>query len=125
MVKEKLGAGKKFSETTRKNIRVKQDNCCAICKEKGKLEIHHIVPKFQGGTSDESNGLGVCKGACHTALNEFAFEKRRYYPEVVMIKDFWYRLCELQEELSEKKSVRSRGKKNKASKERIIFADWN
>ncbi|MFB9085519.1 HNH endonuclease [Erwinia tracheiphila] len=29
-------------------------------------EVDHIIPKYQGGTNDDSNLEGICK-ACHRA----------------------------------------------------------
>lgn len=95
---EQNSVKKKFSEYDREEIRRKQGHKCAICEkhlEKGGLEIHHIVPLSHGGLGNRENGLGVCRKPCHEVLDEFALNKRIYFPEVIMEPGFWYSINEM------------------------------
>jgi len=38
---------------------------CVVCGETGKLDIHHIHPKFFGGTHEPQNLISLCR-KCHT-----------------------------------------------------------
>jgi 5-methylcytosine-specific restriction endonuclease McrA len=42
---------------------------CAICGNPESLEIHHIVPRAEGGTNDIANLLPLCH-ECHCAIHK-------------------------------------------------------
>ena len=48
-----------------------RDKVCRVCggppNPKRRLDVHHIVPRRDGGTNDESNLLGIHHG-CHLRL---------------------------------------------------------
>lgn len=45
---------------------------CERCLEQGRMtpveEVHHIIPVSQGGTSEESNLMSLCK-SCHNKIH--------------------------------------------------------
>jgi len=41
---------------------------CEICKERYGLDTHHIVPKFAGGTEEDTNKVVVC-ALCHRKIH--------------------------------------------------------
>lgn len=42
---------------------------CAICGNPENLEIHHIIPRAEGGTNDIANLLPLCH-ECHCAIHK-------------------------------------------------------
>lgn len=42
---------------------------CAICGNPENLEIHHVVPRAEGGTNDIANLLPLCH-ECHCAIHK-------------------------------------------------------
>lgn len=80
-MKERLRP-KTLSLSVKETVRIEQDNICADCGVKvRKLEIHHRVPRCQGGTSERCNLIGLCgekNNDCHEkwdrlALDEFCY----------------------------------------------------
>lgn len=47
------------------------DNKCVICgtKHRSKLEIHHIIPKSEGGTNEIGNLIPLCH-ICHCMVHK-------------------------------------------------------
>ena len=54
---------------------MKQDKC-AVCGTTKNLEHHHIIPKADGGTDDETNFLTLC-GKHHAAIHGIELTRRR------------------------------------------------
>ena len=54
---------------------MKQDKC-AVCGTTKNLEHHHIIPKSDGGTDDETNFLTLC-GKHHAAVHGVRLTKSR------------------------------------------------
>lgn len=54
-----------------------QKERCAICNSAERLEWHHMIPAFLGGTADESNMICLCH-SCHQAVTEY---HRKLFPE--------------------------------------------
>jgi HNH endonuclease len=47
----------------------RDDYRCQICgKASGRLDLHHIKPRRDGGQDSTDNLITVCNGACHTKL---------------------------------------------------------
>ena len=42
---------------------------CGVCGKAGRLEVHHLIPLAQGGTSDLSNVITLCVG-CHLEVHK-------------------------------------------------------
>ena len=56
--------------------REKQDRC-AFCGGTNRVEWHHMIPVFLGGTADERNMVCACH-ACHRQITDYQAE---IYPE--------------------------------------------
>lgn len=59
---------------------------CRVCGGTGDLQVHHVVPRSQGGPSVVENGQVVCgpwsttsphAGGCHAAFTEHRLLNRR------------------------------------------------
>ena len=71
--------------------------CCICHKPAGtKMEIHHIIPKSEGGEDTEENGIPLCFD-CHAevaAYNPQHPKGRRYTPsELRKHKEQWFAIC--------------------------------
>lgn len=53
---------REFSEPTKLHIIEQQKNKCLNCGSTGHLTVHHQFPKCMGGGSQETNGVGLCRG---------------------------------------------------------------
>ena len=65
---EKLLKHRHFSEAQRSTLYNRQKGICPDCGEhyiKADMHAHHIVPWYNGGITDLTNGVMLCK-ACHT-----------------------------------------------------------
>jgi len=72
-------------------------HCCICHKPAGnKMEIHHIVPKSQGGEDAEENGIPLCFD-CHAEVGEYNREHpkgRQFTPsELRRHKEQWFAIC--------------------------------
>lgn len=82
-----------FSLDLKDRVRSEQDGECGVCyRPQEVLSVHHIKPKSQRGPNVRENALGACRTPCHDVLDEYALEKKVYYPEVLMEKGFWYKI---------------------------------
>jgi 5-methylcytosine-specific restriction endonuclease McrA len=61
-----------FSEETRIKVLLWSYRHCCLCgKQCGtKIEVHHIVPKSRGGTSDIDNAIALCFD-CHSEVGAY------------------------------------------------------
>lgn len=50
---------------------------CAICGRTERLEWHHMIPAFLGGTAEQHNMICLCK-QCHGAVTDY---QRQLYPD--------------------------------------------
>ena len=65
---EKLLKHRQFSEAQRSTLYNRQKGICPDCGQhflKADMHAHHIVPWYNGGITDLSNGVMLCKN-CHT-----------------------------------------------------------
>ncbi len=65
---EKLLKPRQFSDPQRSTLYNRQKGICPDCGEhfvKAEMHAHHIVPWYNGGITDLSNGVMLCKN-CHT-----------------------------------------------------------
>ncbi len=53
-----------------------KQNKCAVCGATKKLEHHHIIPKADGGTDDETNLLTLCSKH-HAAIHGMKLTRER------------------------------------------------
>lgn len=81
-----------FSETLKKKVRERANFRCCRCQEIG-VEIHHIVPKSEGGLDTEENAAPLCPN-CHSGYGGNT-EKRK---EIREMRDSWYAKCASQNE---------------------------
>lgn len=71
---------------------------CSICHKPAgsKMEIHHIIPKSEGGEDTEENGIPLCFD-CHAeveAYNPQHPKGRRFTPpELRKHKEQWFAIC--------------------------------
>lgn len=65
-------------ERTRKRILSRDKGLCQVCLRSGRYRparhVDHVVPKFEGGSDDDSNLQSICLG-CHA--EKTAEEARR------------------------------------------------
>lgn len=57
----KRSLGEDSWETTRSRY---QEDDCALCREGGAIDVHHIIPLLSGGTNEDWNLLALCR-PCH------------------------------------------------------------
>lgn len=65
---EKLLKHRQFSEAQRAALYNRQNHICPDCGQhylKAEMHAHHVVPWYNGGMTDLSNGVMLCK-ECHT-----------------------------------------------------------
>lgn len=70
---EKLLSLRAFNDAEKRTLYKKQNGCCADCGEHfdlSKLEAHHIKAWNQGGKTELSNGVLICK-KCHNARHNY------------------------------------------------------
>lgn len=72
-------------------------HCCICHKPAGnKMEMHHIIPKSEGGEDTEENGIPLCFD-CHAevgAYNPKHPKGRRFTPsELRQHKEQWFAIC--------------------------------
>jgi HNH endonuclease len=64
-----LKAAKNTWLKIRKIIFERDDYMCQICgKTNGRLDVHHIIPRIDGGQDSMDNLITVCNGICHKKL---------------------------------------------------------
>jgi hypothetical protein len=77
-----------FSETLIREIRRRSHFQCCLCKSLG-IEIHHIVPKADGGANTPDNAAPLCP-SCHETYGANP-TKRKFIREA---RDFWFEICD-------------------------------
>jgi len=76
-------------------LMVRSNRCCCLCHSYVGLhiEIHHIVPKAQGGTDDLDNGIPLCF-ECHAKVEAYNRDHprgRKYQPaQLKRYRDGWF-----------------------------------
>lgn len=66
-------------QAVREAVKIRDDNRCVNCgkgPENAKLDVHHVVPRGQGGSDRISNLVLLCR-RCHDAAHE-----KQYAPTV-------------------------------------------
>lgn len=53
---------REFSEPIKQHIIEQQNHKCLNCGSAGHLTVHHQIPKCHSGGSQETNGVGLCRG---------------------------------------------------------------
>lgn len=81
-----------FSEKTKLEAKKRSSFRCCIC-HKIFVEIHHIIPKSQGGSDDIDNAAPLC-ASCHDLFGGNP-EKRKQIKEM---RDHWWSLMSLRKE---------------------------
>jgi len=76
-----------FSEETRLSVKKKAHFSCCLCHALY-VEVHHIIPRDEGGPDIEDNAAPLCP-SCHETYGGNP-EKRKFIREV---RDFWYDMC--------------------------------
>lgn len=69
--KQPMSKPTRVHEVTNQAIRSRDENRCGNCGEEGKhatLDVHHIVPRGQGGSNLMSNQTVLCR-RCHDAAH--------------------------------------------------------
>lgn len=76
-----------FPEPLKLEVRRKANFRCCCCRQ-FYVEIHHIIPQFQGGKDDADNAAPLCP-SCHMVYgNNPDFRKT-----IRDARDLWYELC--------------------------------
>ncbi len=76
-----------FDEALKADVRRRAHFTCCLCHEIG-VEIHHIVPRAEGGPDDVENAAPLCP-TCHERYGANPV-KRKFIREA---RDFWYEVC--------------------------------
>lgn len=88
-----------FSKKIIEECMVKSARCCCVChKHKGlNIEVHHIIPKEQGGSDTEDNAIALCFD-CHADAGHYHAKHpkgTKLSPsELKKHKKNWYRIVE-------------------------------
>jgi hypothetical protein len=77
-----------FSEKLKLDVKRKAAFQCCRCRAIG-VDIHHIIPEKEGGSSDFSNAAPLCQN-CHDQFGDNA-QKRK---EIIRMRDWWFVVCE-------------------------------
>ena len=80
--------------------------CCCLCRrfKPIRLQVHHIVPRGEGGKDELDNAIALCL-TCHTDVHTKApFTRRFTVEELKMHRENVYRL------VAEGKPIRARGR---------------
>lgn len=56
-----------FTDALKDKIKERDQDCCQVCGEHGRLEVHHIVPQKLGGDHHPDNLITLCI-SCHRAI---------------------------------------------------------
>ena len=86
-----------FDKNVREDALVASARCCCICHEfKGiKVEVHHIIPREQGGTDDYGNAIPLCFD-CHADAGHYHAKHpkgSKYAPsELRKHRDVWFKI---------------------------------
>ena len=84
-----------FPAQVAKRVRKRAHFQCCLCKSVG-VDIHHIVPKSQGGTDDIENAAPLCP-SCHEIYGDNP-SKRKMVREA---RDAWYEICDSRYQLDD------------------------
>ena len=76
-----------FSEKVKLEAKQRADFCCVVCHQPF-VEVHHIVPQFDGGPDTIENAAPLC-GSCHDLFGGNP-DKRKQIREM---RDFWWEVC--------------------------------
>jgi len=75
-----------FSEKVKLEVKEKSAFKCCICENFLGVEIHHIIPESEEGSSDIDNAAPLCPN-CHNALGNDP-KKRK---DIKQRRDWWYK----------------------------------
>ncbi|MGE7880355.1 HNH endonuclease [Peribacillus muralis] len=64
---KKRGERGKFSKMIRDEVKIRYNNQCAVCYQRGH-HIHHVMPKSRGGRKVFTNALLLCN-TCHKEVH--------------------------------------------------------
>ena len=83
--KEQKNSGMSFPSDLREKLLLWCDRRCCLCRRTCEIliELHHIVPKSEGGTDDEDNAIPLCFD-CHAKVghyNDLAPRGTKFKPE--------------------------------------------
>jgi hypothetical protein len=76
-----------FSENIKLEVKRKAAFRCCRCQSIG-IDVHHIVPEKDSGSSDISNAAPLCQN-CHDQFGDNP-QKRK---EIIQMRDWWYEMC--------------------------------
>jgi 5-methylcytosine-specific restriction endonuclease McrA len=68
-IKPKVKARNEFSQSVRKQIKVRDNYCCRECGDARAREIHHVRTRGSGGRGKVTNGILLCH-ACHRKIHD-------------------------------------------------------
>jgi hypothetical protein len=78
-----------FAEPLKLEVKKKADFTCCWCQDRrNKVDVHHIVPKAEGGSDDEDNAAPLC-GSCHDLYGANPVLRK----EIRCRRDRWYEVC--------------------------------
>ena len=79
----------RFSEKTKKRVRIRAWFACCVCRRISmSLEVHHIIPKEHGGPNTEENAAPLC-ASCHRSFGGNPDHRAR----IRGMRDQWYEGC--------------------------------
>ena len=77
-----------FSEKIKEEVKKKAGFRCVICQEPF-VEIHHIVPKKEGGEDTIENAAPLCS-RCHDLYGDNPTKRK----QIRQMRDYWYEIME-------------------------------
>lgn len=75
-----------FSESIKQEVREKARHTCAWCRQRGSVDIHHIIPQKEGGSDTLENAAPLCK-SCHGDFGNNPDHRKR----IVEMRDQLYK----------------------------------
>lgn len=72
-----------FAKSDIDDLLARTGRMCAVCNRQNRVQVHHIVPKHDGGTDDASNMIPICPNCHDEAHADYAPGRttRQFTPE--------------------------------------------
>ena len=83
-----------FSEKTKQKVKERAHFRCCLCRKALATQVHHIIPKEEGGPNTEDNAAPLC-ATCHDLYGQNP-DMRKF---IRQSRDFWYDFCDRQSPL--------------------------
>lgn len=71
-----------MARATRRMVLRRDQYRCTVCGTSHDLEVHHIVPRAEGGTNDPANLVTLCM-ACHSDTHDRPLQSPKRMPNTL------------------------------------------